>query len=300
MIEILLALLSGLVLLLIFFRRWYLLEKSTLFGKMVFKKGFRLSGKITKDDHEITPKEMIPDQSSVAPKLIVKGDTYFKKAELELKKGNTSEAEKLYIKSIAMDPSHIESHAKLGAIYLNQKQFGKAELIYRKLIVAVSDDPIYFSNLGLSLFHQEKYPEAKDNYDQAIALDPNRAGRFYSLARINHLLWPTSFFILTIFATVTPIINPVFKRTVMGFILPQISGLILTLGSSMLIVYTIVDILIRNKLDIKTKPQNIIILALQWYVLPIVSFFLSSVPALDAHTRLLFGKKLVYKVTEKK
>jgi cellulose synthase/poly-beta-1,6-N-acetylglucosamine synthase-like glycosyltransferase len=117
---------------------------------------------------------------------------------------------------------------------------------------------------------------------------------------INHLLWPTSFFILTIFATVTPIINPVFKRTVMGFILPQISGLILTLGSSMLIVYTIVDILIRNKLDIKTKPQNIIILALQWYVLPIVSFFLSSVPALDAHTRLLFGKKLVYKVTEKK
>jgi tetratricopeptide (TPR) repeat protein len=188
MIEILLALLSGLVVLLIFFRRWYLLEKSTLFGKMVFKKGFRLSGKITKDDHEITPKEMIPDQSSVAPKLIVKGDTYFKKAELELKKGNTSEAEKLYIKSIAMDPSHIESHAKLGAIYLNQKQFGKAELIYRKLIVAVSDDPIYFSNLGLSLFHQEKYPEAKDNYDQAIALDPNRAGRFYSLARINHLM----------------------------------------------------------------------------------------------------------------
>lgn len=117
---------------------------------------------------------------------------------------------------------------------------------------------------------------------------------------VSHLLWPTSFFILTIFATVTPIVNPIFKRTVLGFILPQISGLILTMGSSLLVVYTIIDILVRNKLDIKTKPQNIALLALQWYVLPIVSFFLSALPALEAHTRLLLGKKLVYKVTEKK
>lgn len=116
----------------------------------------------------------------------------------------------------------------------------------------------------------------------------------------NHILWPTSFFILTVFATVTPFINPVFKRTVMGFILPQISGLILTLGSSMLIVYTILDIRVRKGLNIETKAHNIALLAIQWYVLPLVSFILSAIPALDAHTRLLLGKKLVYKVTEKK
>jgi len=92
----------------------------------------------------------------------------------------------------------------------------------------------------------------------------------------------------------------VFKRTVMGFILPQISGLLLTLGSSMLIIYTIIDVLIRGKLDIKTKPHNLILLALQWYILPIVSLLLSAIPALEAHTRLLLGKKIVYKVTEKK
>jgi cellulose synthase/poly-beta-1,6-N-acetylglucosamine synthase-like glycosyltransferase len=116
----------------------------------------------------------------------------------------------------------------------------------------------------------------------------------------NHILWPTSFFILTVFATVTPFINPIFKRTVMGFILPQISGLILTLGSSMLIVYTILDIRVRKGLNIETKAHNIALLAIQWYVLPLVSFVLSAVPALDAHTRMLLGKKLVYKVTEKK
>ncbi len=116
---------------------------------------------------------------------------------------------------------------------------------------------------------------------------------------VNHLLWPTSFFILTLFATVTPLINPVFKRTVMGFILPQVSGLILTLGSSMLVIYTIIDILVRARLDIKTRPHSIVILTLQWYILPIVSLLLSTIPALEAHTRLLLGKRIAYKVTEK-
>ncbi|MEI6326922.1 MAG: glycosyltransferase family 2 protein [Candidatus Roizmanbacteria bacterium] len=115
-----------------------------------------------------------------------------------------------------------------------------------------------------------------------------------------HLLWPTSFFILTVFATITPLINPLFKRSVMGFILPQVSGIILTTASSMLIIYTILDIKIRQRLNIQTKPLNFIFLALQWYILPFVSFFLSALPALDAHTRMLLGKKLVYKVTEKK
>lgn len=188
MIDIILAVLSILVLLIIFSRRWYLLEKANLFGKMVLKKGLKLPGKLTKEDVEVTAKEMIPDPSTVDPKLVVKGDTYFKKAELEIKRGDLAEAEKMYIKAISMNPSHVISHAKLGSIYLNSEQFGKAELIYRKLVLAVTDDPVYFSNLGLSLFHQEKYLEAKEFYEKAIELDSSRAGRFYSLARVNYLL----------------------------------------------------------------------------------------------------------------
>lgn len=188
MIDWILVILSLFVLVIVFIHRWFLLEKTQLFGKMVFKKGFNTPKKLSKEDHEITPKEMIPDSSSIDPKLKLKGENLFKKAELELKRSNLDEAEKLYIQSMAMDPSNVETYSKLGAIYLNQNQFGKAELIYRKLVVAVSNDPIYFSNLGLSLFHQEKYQEAKDFYEKSIELDNSRAGRFYSLARINHLL----------------------------------------------------------------------------------------------------------------
>lgn len=114
-----------------------------------------------------------------------------------------------------------------------------------------------------------------------------------------HLLWPVSFFILTVSASIPPLVNPIFKRTVMGFILPQLSALILTLSSAMLIVYIYLDIKLRSKVNQKNNPFYLPILIIQWYLLPLVSFFFSSLPALDAHTRILLGKKLKYKVTEK-
>ncbi|KKP86549.1 MAG: hypothetical protein UR89_C0020G0005 [Candidatus Roizmanbacteria bacterium GW2011_GWA2_35_8] len=114
-----------------------------------------------------------------------------------------------------------------------------------------------------------------------------------------HLLWPVSFFILTISASIPPLINPIFKKTVLGFLLPKLSGLILTLSSAMLILYVYLDIQIRKKVNMKTPIKFLPILIIQWYLLPIVSFFFSSLPALDAHTRILLGKKLKYKVTEK-
>lgn len=114
-----------------------------------------------------------------------------------------------------------------------------------------------------------------------------------------HLLWPTSFFILTVSASIPPLINPMFKRTVLGFLLPQLSGLILTLSSLMLVIYVYLDVKLRQKVKMKTSIVALPLLLIQWYLLPLVSFVFSSLPALDAHTRILLGKKIVYKVTEK-
>jgi cellulose synthase/poly-beta-1,6-N-acetylglucosamine synthase-like glycosyltransferase len=114
-----------------------------------------------------------------------------------------------------------------------------------------------------------------------------------------HLLWPTSFFILTVSALIPPLINPVFKRTVLGFLLPQLSSLILTLSTLFLLGYSYLDVKLRNRMDQRTKYYILPFLLIQWYLLPVVSFVLSSLPALDAHTRMIIGKKLEYKVTEK-
>ena len=114
-----------------------------------------------------------------------------------------------------------------------------------------------------------------------------------------HLLWPTSFFVLTLSASIPPLINPFFKRTVLGFLLPKLSALILSLASSLLIIYVFLDIKLRQKVNQKTSTLSLPLLIIQWYFLPVISFFLSSLPALHAQTQLLFGKKLKYKVTEK-
>lgn len=122
--------------------------------------------------------------------------------------------------------------------------------------------------------------------------------KLYTLVK-THLFWPTSFFILTVSASIPPLVNPVFKRTVLGFLLPQLSGVILTSSTLMLILYVYLDVKMRQRLKVETKMIYLPLLLVQWYLLPLVSFLLSSLPALDAHTRLLLGKKITYKVTEK-
>ncbi|HEX9804981.1 MAG TPA: hypothetical protein VGA67_04830, partial [Candidatus Dojkabacteria bacterium] len=38
---------------------------------------------------------------------------------------------------------------------------------------------------------------------------------------------------------------------------------------------------------------------LEWFALPIASMFMSLIPGIEAHTRLLFGRHLEYYVTKK-
>lgn len=114
----------------------------------------------------------------------------------------------------------------------------------------------------------------------------------------NHLLWPTNWFILTLGSTIPPLVNRNFARTQLGFNLSQISSAILTFSIGFLLIMIILDM--RSKPRPHNYPKwKIPILYLQWFALPVISFFLSALPGLDAHTRLMLGKRLEYRVTEK-
>ncbi len=115
----------------------------------------------------------------------------------------------------------------------------------------------------------------------------------------HHLLWPTNWFILTIGSAVPPLINPVFGRTVLGHNLARISSGILTLSTIFLILVFIIDWRIKPPPPKSYPKWKLPLLYLQWLTLPIISFFLSALPGLDAHTRLMLGKRLEYRVTEK-
>src|SRR3989344_5499654 len=60
-----------------------------------------------------------------------------------------------------------------------------------------------------------------------------------------HLFWPTSFFLLTLSASIPSLVNPAFGRTVLGFLLPKFSSFILTISSLMLIAILYFDYHVR-------------------------------------------------------
>lgn len=114
-----------------------------------------------------------------------------------------------------------------------------------------------------------------------------------------HLLWPVNWWIITLGATLPPLINSELKFTTLGFYLPKLSGIILTISTFFIIFIIIVDILLRPPRPAGVKRTFFITSILQYFLLPIVGFLFGSLPGMDAHTRLIFGKRLDYKVTEK-
>lgn len=126
----------------------------------------------------------------------------------------------------------------------------------------------------------------------------DRLRRIASLLE-HHILWPTNWFILTLGSTVPPLINPIFGRTVLGHNLAQISSGILTLSTVFLVIVFIIDWRIKPPPPRSYPKWKLPLLYLQWITLPLISFFLSALPGLDAHTRLMLGKRLEYRVTEK-
>jgi hypothetical protein len=115
---------------------------------------------------------------------------------------------------------------------------------------------------------------------------------------LDHLLWPVNWFIITVAANIMPFLNPVYSRTSLGYMLPQIAGLILTST-----LFAIVALII---IDYRSRPKNMplpwwrhLIFPLEFILMPLVGFFLSALPALISHTHLMLGKRLEYKVTDK-
>ena len=115
----------------------------------------------------------------------------------------------------------------------------------------------------------------------------------------DHFLWPVNWFAITIGALLPPLLNKDFARTVIGKTLPQVTSGILTVSLFALVVMLILNFKLRPKREKRIPIIGGLIEVMEFVALPIVGFFFTALPGLDAHTRLMLGKYLEYKVTEK-
>ncbi|MDO8452298.1 MAG: glycosyltransferase family 2 protein [bacterium] len=115
-----------------------------------------------------------------------------------------------------------------------------------------------------------------------------------------HILWPVNWFIITLGLSVPILLNPTFARTVLGYTLPGLSSIILTICLVFLVVMLVVDFKQRPARPADYPLWRALLLPLEFLLLPVVGLVFGALPGLDAHTRLMLGKYLEYKVTEKR
>jgi hypothetical protein len=114
-----------------------------------------------------------------------------------------------------------------------------------------------------------------------------------------HLMWPAHWFLLTLGGLVPAMINPAYAHSALGMWQASIISAIMGLCLPCLVLVILVDWRLRPE---HPEGEDIVDVLIGWAsfaLLPIIGLLLCAMPALDAHTRLLFGRRLEYRVTEK-
>ncbi|MCC7369384.1 MAG: glycosyltransferase [Chloroflexi bacterium] len=114
-----------------------------------------------------------------------------------------------------------------------------------------------------------------------------------------HVCWPTHWFLLTIGANLVALFAPTAALQPSNVLLTSASAWLLMLCLPCLAVVVYLDRQLRPERSAPLTWWDHAINILVWLCIPVVGLILTTLPALDAHTRLLFGKYLHYQVTEK-
>jgi len=114
-----------------------------------------------------------------------------------------------------------------------------------------------------------------------------------------HFTWPINWFFITVGLTLPTLLNPRFGRTTLGYMVPKLSSFVLSLALGILFIMLIFDYIYKPKRPEGYPLWRALLIPFEFILMPIAGFFFSALPGLDAHTRLMLGKYLEYKVTEK-
>lgn len=184
---------------------------------------------------------------------------------------------------------------------------GKVEVdpVFLPIYADAAESTSYFKSL-VNLYEQEKrwaWGVSDDSYFIKKWLTQTHIPFWQRTVRVfkvleDHFMWPVNWFAVTLGATIPVVLNAQFAQTVMGQNLPRVSFGILSICWIFLAVILFIDIRQRPKrADVSLFRR--MITPFEFILMPVVTFVFTALPGIDAHTRLMLGKYLEYRVTEK-
>ncbi|HTE84006.1 MAG TPA: hypothetical protein VK821_04685, partial [Dehalococcoidia bacterium] len=125
-----------------------------------------------------------------------------------------------------------------------------------------------------------------------------KSRRLVALAS-NHLIWSTHWFILTLGWLVPLALADVLGVKLMPMWLPTLARVVLSLCAAPYVVMIFIDARLRPPRPATWRFRDSVTAFVYWWLLPVTSLVFSTAPALESQTRLMLGKRLEYRVTEK-
>ena len=114
-----------------------------------------------------------------------------------------------------------------------------------------------------------------------------------------YFFWATASLFITIVGWLPGLINPTFNYTLVAFNLPMITSTLMTIAMFGIFINIMISILLLPKRPGHYGKIKHVFMGLQWILMPLVTIFFSSIPAIEAQTRLMIGRRLDWKVTKK-
>lgn len=114
-----------------------------------------------------------------------------------------------------------------------------------------------------------------------------------------HFSWATAPLILTFAAWLPLVFNERFRDQLLAHQLPVIASRILTVAMIGLLVTVYISLISLPPRPARYRHTRLFGMIAQWVLLPFTAIVFSAFAAIDAQTRLMFGKYLDFRVTEK-
>ncbi|MDQ6985221.1 MAG: hypothetical protein Q9M91_02785 [Candidatus Dojkabacteria bacterium] len=118
-------------------------------------------------------------------------------------------------------------------------------------------------------------------------------------AIFDHITGPNIAILILVGGHLPGILNPTFANEVTGTMLPAITSFIVKITFIFLVAIIFLDFYLKPRPDVYPWWKRIA-RVLEWFIQPLVGFFLAALPGIESQTRLMFGQYMEYYVTAKK